>query len=203
MRRNRDLPNIEWQVEEVNRVDRLLKTVTAALDSGGIPYAVIGGYAVATWIATRDVGAVRATKDVDLLLRRGDLDGAERVLGAIGFVRDEVMGIPVFLEAEDPLSSRGVHVVVANEKVRPNATTSAPDVSSVERVSSGFLVIDLPELVRMKLEANRRHDQVHIEDLLRVGLIDAELAATLPPELLERLRYVRDTMEWFTESPVF
>ena len=65
------------------------------------------------------------------------------------------------------------------------------------------LVIELPELVRMKLEANRRHDQVHMEDLLRIGLIDAELAAGLPEDLRDRLRYIRDTMEWFTDPPAF
>jgi hypothetical protein len=39
--------------------------------------------------------------------------------------------------------------------------------------------------------------------MLRVGLIDAELAAKLPADLLDRLRYVRDTMEWFTDPPKF
>jgi len=203
MRRVPSRPNFEWQVEAMNRVDRLLKTVTEALDSASVPYAVIGGNAVATWVATRDVGAVRATKDVDLLLRRHDLDRAEGALSAIGMIRDEVLGVPVFMDADDPLPSQGVHVIAANEKVRANANYPAPDVTRVERALSGFLVLELPELVAMKLDANRRVDQVHIEDLLRVGLIDAELAARLPADLLDRLRYVRDTMEWFTAPPEF
>lgn len=187
----------------MNRVDRLLKSVTAALDAAGVPYAVIGGNAVATWVATRDVGAVRATKVVDLLLRRDDLDRAERALHAVGMIRDEVLGVPVFMEADDPLPSQGVHVVTANEKVRANAIHPAPDVNQVCRAASGFLVVDLVALVTMKLDANRRVDQVHLEDMLRVGLIDAELAAKLPADLLDRLRYVRDTMEWFTQPPEF
>ncbi len=199
----RPRPNFEWQVAAVNRVERLLKTVTAALDDAGIAYAVIGGNAVATWIATRDVGAVRATKDVDLLLRRSDLDRAETALSPHGFVRDEVLGIPVFLEAADPLPSQGVHVILANELVRDFAKHPAPDVTCAERSASGFLVLDLASLVTMKLEAYRRVDQVHIEDLLRVGLIDAALADKLPDDLRERLREIRDTMEWFTEPPVF
>lgn len=187
----------------MSHVDRLLKTVTAALDSAGVQYAVIGGNAVATWVATKDVGAIRATKDVDILLRREDLDRAEVALLGVGLIREDVLGIPVFLDARNPLPSQGVHVVTANEKVRPSALHPAPDVSQAFRAESGFLVIDLAALVAMKLEANRRVDQVHIEDMLRIGLIDAELADKIPPNLLERLRYVRDTMEWFTEPPKF
>jgi hypothetical protein len=164
---------------------------------------VIGGNAVATWVATRDVGAVRATKDVDILLRRGDLDRAEQALRAVDLIRREVHGIPVFMDAENPLPSQGVHIVAANEKVRETALHAAPDVTQVRRAESGFLVLDLVPLVTMKLEANRRVDQVHIEDMLRVGLIDAGLAARLPADLRDRLRHVRDTMEWFSEPPRF
>ena len=199
----RHAPNFEWQVEAVNRVDRLLKTVTAALDVAGVPYAVIGGNAVATWVATRDVGAVRATKDVDLLMQRADLDRAEEALSPHGLIRDEVLGVPLFMEAADPRPSQGVHIIAASEKVRPSALHPAPDVARSIRATSGFLVLELPALVAMKLDANRRVDQVHMEDLLRVGLIDAELAAGLPEDLRDRLRHVRDTMEWFTEPPVF
>lgn len=196
-------PNFEWQVEAVNRVDQLLKTVSAALDAAGIPYAVIGGNAVAVWVAKCDVGAVRATKDVDILLRREDLDRTEDALSGAGFIRGEVQGIPIFMEAKNPLPSLGVHVILASEKVRESSRYPAPDVTGAERASGGFLVLNLPDLVRMKLVANRRHDQVHLEDLLRIGLIDAKLAAGLPEDLLERLRHVRDTMEWFSEPPGF
>lgn len=196
-------PSFEWQVIEVDRIDRLLKTVTSGLDSANIPYAVIGGNAVAVWVAKRDVGAVRATKDVDILLRREDLDPAERALNAVGLIRDEVLGIPVFMDPAVPLPSQGVHVVAANEKVRASALYPAPDVSHAERADKGYLVLDLTALVAMKLDAYRRVDQVHIEDLLRVGALTPEIAKKMPPELLERLRYIRDTMEWFTEPPEF
>ncbi len=196
-------PNFEWQVQAVNRVERLLKTVTAALDQAGVPYAVIGGNAVATWIAQRDVGAVRATKDVDLLLRRGDVARAARALEPLGLVQTEVLGLPVFVEAADPLPSQGVHVVLANEPVRVTDSRTAPDLDQVERADSGFLVLGLLALITMKLSAYRRIDQVHLEDMLRLGLIDADLASRLPEDLRQRLREVRDTMEWLTPPPQF
>jgi hypothetical protein len=51
--------------------ERLLRA-TVALNQAGIPYAVVGGNAVASWAATVDEGAVRNTRDVDLLVRRSD-----------------------------------------------------------------------------------------------------------------------------------
>ena len=38
------------------------------------PYALVGGQAVALWVATKDPAAVRTTKDVDILLRRQEMD---------------------------------------------------------------------------------------------------------------------------------
>jgi len=199
----RPAPNIEWQVEAVNHVDRVLKIVTATLDAARIPYAVIGGNAVATWVATRDVGAVRATKDVDLLLDRSNLEVAARALAPHGFVQAEVLGIPIFVESADPLPSRGVHVILANEKVRETSRYAAPGVKSAIRSASGYLVLDLESLLMMKLDAYRRVDKVHIEDLLRIGLVDSEMGSGLPQDLRDRLRHIRDTMEWFSEPPEF
>ncbi len=187
----------------IERVEEQLRRFTQALDAAGIPYAIVGGNAIAAWVSTVDPDATRTTKDVDVLLRRSDLARAAAAVAPVGLVAEEVLGIPMFVEHENPSPKRGIHVIVADEPIRPGQTLPAPSVTAACRSPQGYMVVNLPELVRMKLEANRRHDQVHIEDLLRVGLIDAELAATLPEELLERLRYIRDTMEWFSEPPVF
>ena len=58
---------------------------------------------------------------------------------------------------------------------------------------ANFRVIALESLVAMKLMANRRKYQVHIEDLIGVGLIDASWLSKLPPQLAERLKHILDT----------
>lgn len=61
------LDRMERAVAKVR--DRLLRA-TAALNAAGVPYAVVDGHAVASWVATIDEGAVRNTRDVDLMVRR-------------------------------------------------------------------------------------------------------------------------------------
>jgi len=72
-------------VMAMERVEQRLKQVAAALDKAGIPYAVVGGNAVAAWVATVDPAATRTTKDVDLLVRRGDLDRITKALTNQGY----------------------------------------------------------------------------------------------------------------------
>src|SRR5687767_4418309 len=82
------LDRMERAVAKVR--ERLLRA-TAALNEAGVPYAVVGGNAVASWVATVDEGAVRTTRDIDLLVRRSDLDSITATLERAGFVRDELL----------------------------------------------------------------------------------------------------------------
>jgi hypothetical protein len=68
------LDRLERAVEKVR--ERLLRS-TAALEAAGVPYAVIGGNAVMAWVEQVDEAAVRFTQDVDLVLRRDDLERAK------------------------------------------------------------------------------------------------------------------------------
>ena len=78
--------SLDRVVRAVELVRERLLRATAALERAGIPYAVAGGNAVALWVSRVDVSAVRNTSDVDLLVRRADLDAIERTLEATGFV---------------------------------------------------------------------------------------------------------------------
>lgn len=177
-------------VMAVDRVERRLRRVAAALDAVGVPYAVAGGNAVAAWVGRVDPSATRATKDVDVLVRRADLDRVARAIEGLGFARVDLRGLVLFVDPDEPSKRAGVHLVWAGERVRPSYTVPAPDVSEAERDPEGFAVLGLAALVRMKLTSFRDIDRVHVADLLSVGLVTDEVRASLPPELRDRLREV-------------
>jgi hypothetical protein len=148
---------------------------------------VIGGNAVAIRVASKDEGAVRNTKDVDILLNRDELDLAAKAMSAAGFDMTEVNGVTIFLERDDPVPSRGVIVVFANERIKPSDPYPAPAVSAGIRSPEDVDAIGLRERLLLKLMAFRRVDQVHIADILRVGLIDEALVNQTPSDLRPRL----------------
>jgi hypothetical protein len=176
-------------VEKVR--DRLLRS-TAALEAAGVPYAVIGGNAVMAWVEQVDEAAVRFTQDVDLVLRREDLDRACEALAKAGFVHRRSAGIEMFLDGPGAKARDAVHVIFSGEKVRPEYVSAAPDVA--ESVSfKSFRVLALEAVVRMKLTSHRDKDKTHVRDMIDVGLVDATWPARFPPELAARLQHLLDT----------
>jgi hypothetical protein len=182
---------MERAVEKVQ--ERLLRTVSA-LESAGIPYAIIGGHAVRAWVAQADEAAVRTTRDVDILLRRSDLPAAIAALEAAGFVYRHVKGIDMFLDGAGAKARDAVHVVFAGEKVRPDDLAAAPEISDAQPIER-HATLTLEALVRMKLTSFRRKDQMHLLDMIDVELIDASWTKRLPPELAARLQELLDNPE--------
>ena len=70
--------SLDRMMNAVERVRDRLRRATATLENGGVLYAVVGGNAVAAWVARVDEAAVRNTQDVDILLRRDDLEQAKK-----------------------------------------------------------------------------------------------------------------------------
>ena len=100
----------------VEKVEERLRRTVAALNRRNVSYAVVGGNAVAVWVATKDEGAIRNTKDVDVLLDRSDLPSTIAAMRDAGFEHAEVHGVSMFMDQDDPMPSRGVHLVFAGER---------------------------------------------------------------------------------------
>jgi hypothetical protein len=181
----------ERAIMAAERVKERLSRATRALDAAGVPYAVAGGNAVAEWVGRVDEGAVRTTRDVDLLVRRSDLPAARAALEAAGFVYHRVLNVDTFIDGSQGKPSDGVHLVFAGEKVRPGDEFPMPDLDESERAVE-FQVATLDAVVRMKLIAFRRKDQVHLLDLIGVGLLDATWPGRLPAPLGQRLQQLLD-----------
>lgn len=191
-----ELGAVSWErmIRAVEKVrDRLLRA-TRILDEHGVPYAVVGGNAVAAWVSRVDEAAVRNTQDVDILLRRGDLNRAAAAMSTGGFVHRRAAGIDFFLDGPNAKARDAVHVVFAEEKIRPEYVEPAPAVEESEE-SGHFRLLNLDALVRMKLTSFRRKDQMHLYDLIDVGLIDRDWLARVPIELSPRLQELLDNPE--------
>lgn len=182
----------ERMVLAVELVRDRLRRVSAALDQGGIEYAVVGGNAVAAWVASIDPAAVRNTQAVDVLLRRSELEAARKVLEPHGFVYRHAAGLDMFLDGAGAKARDSVHVVFAEEKIRDEYAFPAPDVTEYARVDRSR-VLGLNALVRMKLTSFRDKDRVHLRDLLGVGLIGPEWVERFASPLKERLQLILDT----------
>lgn len=186
--------SLAWErmVTAVEKVRDRLRRVAAALEQAGIPYAVVGGNAVAAWVSEVDEAAVRNTQDVDILLRRLDLERATAALAAAGFVYRHVSGIDMFLDGPGAKARDAVHVVFAGEKIRAEYSHAAPDVDQ-SKATPSCRVLDLEAVVRMGLTSFHLADRVDVRDLIDVGLVDATWVPRLPADLGQRLQHLLDT----------
>jgi hypothetical protein len=171
----------------LDEVTDRLQRIVGAFEAAGVEHALVGGQAVAMWVATKDPSAVRTTKDVDILLRREDLPKARAAAASVALDYFEVLGVGMFLERLDLNPRKAVHLIWAGEKVRPEYPLPSPSVNERETLEPCMQVVSLAGLVRMKLMANRDQDRVHLRDLIDVGLVERDLVSSLPPELADRL----------------
>jgi hypothetical protein len=151
-----------------------------------VPYAVVGGQAVALWVASKEPAAVRTTKDVDILIHKDDLPQARAAALSVEMDYLEVLGVGMFLDRKNPNPRNAVHLVWAGEKVRPEYEAPSPTLDRKIAIS-GIQVVFLQDLVLMKLLSNRDQDRVHLRDMIDVDLIHRDMLGLLPPSLAKRL----------------
>lgn len=173
-----------------------VRRAASALERHGVPYQVVGGLAVASWVARVDPEAVRGTRDVDIAIRRSDLERAKVAMEEAGFRFREVLGIAMFVDPVKPTVRGGVHLIFENEKVRKEYAHPVPPIlENPPRSEQDYAIVPLESLVRMKLTSFRLKDRVHLLDLMGIGLITPEIENTLPPDLLARLRELQQNPE--------
>ncbi len=193
---------VSWErmAQGIEDVRNRLERAAAALAKTGVRYAVVGGNAVAAWVSRVDASAVRNTRDVDILLRREDMERARVALEAAGFVHRRVASLgkaaamDVFLDGPDAKVRDAVRVLWAGEKAVPDAIEPSPELGETESVD-GFELIPLADLLRMKLTSFRDKDRMHLRDLASVGLVDESWMERFPTALAERLRVILDDPE--------
>jgi len=184
--------------EGIEKVKARLRRATAVLDAAGLPYAVIGGNAVAAWVSRVDDSVVRNTRDVDLLVRRSDMDAIVTAMAGGGFIHrsSSILGgtghLEMFLDGPGAKARDGVHLIFSGEKVNPESPEPSPDVTDIDKTHAAFRLIDLDALITMKLTSYRRKDQVHLLDMIEIGMLDESWLPRVPSSLRDRLQALLD-----------
>ena len=174
---------MERAVEKVN--ERLRKTVRI-LEDAKVPYAVIGGHAVRAWVAQVDEAALRTTRDVDILVRPSDFPALMDAMITAGFHHRNISGLDMFVEHPKASARDAVHILLVG-KVERKGDEPNPDIEPAA-TANDFQTIALETLVRMKLNAYRRKDQVHLLDMISLGMIDESWLGLYPQYLSLRLQ---------------
>ena len=184
-----------WEI--LDRMERAVAKVrdrlcaTAVLNLAGIPYAVVGDHAVASWVTTIDEGAVRNTRDIDLLVRREDLAVITSALERAGFVGAEVLDVTIFLDG--PAPSPATRSTCSLPGKKPRRAPISCSLPNDHRRSCRFSGHHARGFGPHEIAVESRQGSHSCDDLVGVGLIDRSWLGKLPSVLAERLRGILDT----------
>jgi hypothetical protein len=177
----------EKRVEQLFELaDRIEKAFAAA----GLDYAVVGGLATYLYVEAREPDAGRLTKDIDIVVRREDLEAIAEAVKPFGLQYRHVAGVDMLVQTGAPSARRAVHMIFTGEKVRAEYPEPTPELGAYRRVK-GVRLVPLADLVRMKLSSFRAKDEAHINDLDEIGLITPEMENDLSPVHRQRLEQAR------------
>jgi hypothetical protein len=168
--------------------ERLLRA-TQSLQDANVRYAIIGACAVSHYVARKDEGAIRNTLNADVLIDSWAFSTARAALEAVGFVLATPDSRPAsFLDGPQGKLRQAVRLWFSGDVL----SDTAEPLPSLLYSSPTYprRMISLPALVRMKVSAWRTIDRVHLQDMVRVGLIDATWPERFPAPLAERLRQI-------------
>ena len=181
-----------WERMEraVEKVKERLRRVTQSLNAAGVPYAVVGGLAVQAWVAQVDEAAVRNTRDVDLILNRGDLARAKTALKAAGFVFRRVARVDMFWMGPTPRP--GTQCTSCSRERRCGKSIRSRAEHRPLRAARGSSPTAAGSAGANETNILPRQGPRASADMLDVGLIDRSWLARFSPVLRERLAELID-----------
>lgn len=138
-----------------------LAAITRQLEAAEIPYALVGGLAVAVW------GAPRATQDIDLLVRPEDVEAVLSEVAPLGFrlrafpmTFKDGMKLQRVSRVEDGLLLT-LDLLLVNESLEPIFASRKP----LDVDGQIVWVISREALIQMKAAAGRPQDALDIQNL--------------------------------------
>jgi hypothetical protein len=155
-----------------------LNKLTAILEAEGLPYAIIGAFAL------NEYGHRRVTVDVDLVMRDEHLQEFKRRHVGQGYA-ERVPGTGKLFDTE-----HGVNIDVlstgrfpGDDKPKPIAF---PDPTTMALRGERFALLPMPRYIELKLAsgmvaAHRGRDLVDVQDLIKSAALPASVADELHP----------------------
>ncbi len=139
-----------------------LHNLIAAFNQHEIDFALCGGLAVAAH------GLVRATQDIDFLIREESLDGAYEAAAEVGY---NIRGMDISFK-ERTVEIRRVSNVVGEDVISLDLLLVTPHVEDVwngreeiEFMGQSLFVVSREGLIKMKRQAGRPQDLADIDRL--------------------------------------
>ena len=160
------------------RLKKTYERLAKCLDELGIPYSIVGGYALILH------GVRRFTEDIDLLVSKEGLDRLHKKLIGRGYVRVS----PESRNLRDVETGVQIEFLVTGEfpgdgKPKPVAF---PDPQVVEETREGIKVINLKSLIELKLASGmtakaRLQDLADVQRLIEKHHLTSDFAEQLHP----------------------
>lgn len=172
-----------------------LQKLSLPLEEAGVPHELVSWLAVSLHVENADSTHSSLTRDIDIMIRRGDMTRVVAIAEQHGFRFRHSAGLDMLLYGETNSDRDAVHLLFSGEKVKETQFEAHPNIRPVRAGLHGqeFLVIPVVDLVRMKLSSYRDKDRVHVRGMEAAGLITLEVEQTLGEELRARLKHIRET----------
>ena len=161
------------------------ESLSLRLGGMGIPFAVTGGFALGGY------GYVRATEDIDIVVRKADWERFKAAFVGLGY-RERFAGSKGVFDTEHQVK---VDVLYAGDFPGDGKPKSVafPDPTDPQAVitSESFPVVSLETLIQLKIASGKTaigrqlRDYSDVVELIRANSLDLSFAARLDP-------YVRD-----------
>jgi hypothetical protein len=169
-----------------------LEGIVTALRDAGVRFEVVGGVAVNAHIFSLHRSRSFVTRDIDVLIHRGDLERAAKAAEPLGYRAKKMVGGYTLIRPEQDLAE-AVHLLFVGERSKSTQPFPHPELQPEAKCLFGITipVAPLKDLLQMKLNSLRPKDIVHLETLDEVGLITPAIEAQLPSALQVRLQEAR------------
>ena len=171
-----------------------LERIVTVLRGAKIPFEVIGGVAVNAHILASHRSRSFVTRDIDLLVKRQDIDSIVKAGESAGYEGRKIFGGFMLIRPGQD-TAEAVHLMFVGEKPRsshpwPNPALNAEEIH-LPQIGLYIPVARLRDLIQMKLNSFRAKDETHLEILDTCGLITPAIEGALPKVLLDRLAEAR------------